>query len=744
MPWGFLNVLFIAGAATLVAPVIIHLIFRVRKRRMVFPSIRFLKESALRESRKLRLREWILLLLRCLACVLIALAFARPYRLELAAGLSGPRPRRDMVLVIDDSASMGFAAGGGTRLAEAARAARSRARDMAPGDRMGIVLTSRPATGEPEPTPNPAAVEAALTRLAPSNLRGDLPRAVETAGSLLADSPAEKIVEIYTDLQRTAFDTAALARAVSRFGDIQVRLAELPFHGEAAANLAVIDARVAEGSWTAGRPVTVRARVANWSAEARGSVAVRLVSGGKVLASRSLDIEPFSVATADLPAIFSSCGETAGFVEIDGRDGLPSDDRRPFSARLRGRATVACIEDSFSHEGFADDTYYLRMALDPRARGWEQEAEGGEGWVRAIKLTSAEVGAAALKEADAAFMAGVAVLRPSALEALEDFVRSGRGLAIFVGGVRNPIQEAFYNGRLYAGGKGLLPARIEKSVEIERPAGTPRRLASWASSHPVLAALSDPASGDLRLPLFYKYYRPLAADIAGGGRSAGPPGPERTEETGRPEVLASLDDGTPIILAKTFGRGRVVEVLTATRIEWNDLPRRKVFPALVHEMLRFLAGAGNPVPRQYAVGDELDLAAHGAAPNETVYLEPPRPRSGRIELTGADRPVLDTPGIYALSIVHTGWTDRQLIAAQLDPLESDLRAHPRDDILAALRGAAGGGPADAAGRAGEAKSAMLSPEAAEEIGRLSKEWAYLLLAALACLTVEMLLRDFWS
>ena len=746
MPWGFLNVLFVAGAATLAAPLIIHLIFRVRKRRMIFPSLRFLKESALRESRRLRLRELMLLLLRCAACVLIALAFARPYRLDAAAGLAAPRPRRDMVLVIDDSASMGFAAGGGTRLAVAARIAMGRARDMAPGDRIGIVLASRPTEGEPEPTPNAAAIEAAIARLMPSAVKGNLLRAVETAGALLADSPAERIVEIYTDLQRTAFNPADLARAASRLSGVSVRLADLPFHGEDTANLAVIDAVVLGESWIARRPVVVRARAANWSSEPRSSVAIRLVSEGKVLAARSLDIGPFSVATVDLPAVFKANGETAGFIEIDGRDGLPVDDRRPFSARLRGHVAAACIEDRFSSEGFADDTYYLRMAIAPMARNWEGGIDAGEGWARVVKLTAAEVGPAALKEVDAAFMAGVATLRPAALEALEDFVRSGKGLAVFVGGVRNPIQEAFYNGPLYSGGAGLLPARLEKLVEIERPAGTPKRIASWASSHPAMAAFSDPSSGDLRLPLFYKYYKPVAADIARGIRPSDQVSDRRTEGSGKVETLASLDDGTPIVLAKSFGRGRVVAILTAPRIEWNDLPRRKLFPPLVHELLRFLAGVEKPAPRQYVVGEELDLSVHGAAPNETVYLDPPRPRSGRFELTGADKPTLDTPGIYALSIVHAGWVDRQLIAAQLDPFESDLRAHPKENVLAALREAAGGGTGypgnDAAAKAEPGRP--LSPEAAEEIARLSKGWMYLLLAAMACLAVEMLLRDFWG
>src|SRR5262245_691561 len=103
---GFLQAIFLAGTATFALPIVIHLIFKIRKKRLVFSSLRFLRESMLKESRRLRWRDLILLLLRCAACILIALAFARPFRNDqVLAGPAG-EPREDLVLVLDDSASL--------------------------------------------------------------------------------------------------------------------------------------------------------------------------------------------------------------------------------------------------------------------------------------------------------------------------------------------------------------------------------------------------------------------------------------------------------------------------------------------------------------------------------------------------------------------------------------------------------------------------------------------------------------
>src|SRR5947207_9865807 len=102
----FFHLAFVAGTATAAVPVVIHLIFRMRKRRIVFSSLRFLHQSMLKESKRLKLRELILLLLRCLACIFIALAFARPYRANSALTGPGGRVTEDVVLVLDDSPSM--------------------------------------------------------------------------------------------------------------------------------------------------------------------------------------------------------------------------------------------------------------------------------------------------------------------------------------------------------------------------------------------------------------------------------------------------------------------------------------------------------------------------------------------------------------------------------------------------------------------------------------------------------------
>ena len=113
----FLNPLFLFGLAAAAVPILIHLFTRKRPREMAFPSLEFLAEVNRSEIRRLRLRQWLLLLLRTLAIAALALAMSRP-ALKGTAGL-GRGGSTTVVALVDQSGSMGAVAAGGTLFAEA-------------------------------------------------------------------------------------------------------------------------------------------------------------------------------------------------------------------------------------------------------------------------------------------------------------------------------------------------------------------------------------------------------------------------------------------------------------------------------------------------------------------------------------------------------------------------------------------------------------------------------------------------
>jgi hypothetical protein len=102
---GLLAPIYALAALAVVGPIIFHLIRRQPQGQMQFSSLMFLSPSPPRLTRRSRLDNLWLLLLRALAIGLIAVAFARPY-LRQDSFLSNTLAGRRVVLLLDTSASM--------------------------------------------------------------------------------------------------------------------------------------------------------------------------------------------------------------------------------------------------------------------------------------------------------------------------------------------------------------------------------------------------------------------------------------------------------------------------------------------------------------------------------------------------------------------------------------------------------------------------------------------------------------
>ncbi len=95
---------FLAGAAMIALPLILHFINRRPTVSLDFPAFDFLKPSKLRPTRRYSLKQWLVLLLRMLAIITLAYAFCRPYQSTISS-----TPGTATVLLWDDSFSMNAA-----------------------------------------------------------------------------------------------------------------------------------------------------------------------------------------------------------------------------------------------------------------------------------------------------------------------------------------------------------------------------------------------------------------------------------------------------------------------------------------------------------------------------------------------------------------------------------------------------------------------------------------------------------
>ena len=202
----FLQPLLLTLGLAAAVPLLLHLMRRRLGTRIEFPAARYLARAEEEHSRRLRLRNLALMLLRVLLILLVALAAARPIGRLAGAG----HPATALAVVLDNSLSTGAVVDGTPVLAELSAAASQVLARGTADDRLWLVTADGRVQGG-----SAATLAAAAAAVTPAGGAGDLPAAVERAAALVREAglPSRQVV-VVTDGQATSWARAAEPSAV--------------------------------------------------------------------------------------------------------------------------------------------------------------------------------------------------------------------------------------------------------------------------------------------------------------------------------------------------------------------------------------------------------------------------------------------------------------------------------------------------------------------------------------------------
>ncbi|KPK05108.1 MAG: hypothetical protein AMS20_07340 [Gemmatimonas sp. SG8_28] len=322
---GFLNPLLLVGLALAGLPPLLHLLGRRQPPTVEFPALRYLSAAEREHSRRLKLRNLLLMLLRIAMIALVVLAAARPV---VRTGAGGSHPPTSLVLIVDNSLSSGAVVGGRTVLDSLRRRALDVLERAGPDDRLWLMV----ADGIPERVTVDAA-RSRLGALAAWPVRLDLGDAVRVAAAALAEAGPPREIVVVSDLQSSAVTVGAPVAVPV----LALAPPELP------ENASVDAAQPEPGVWTRSGQVVVEI-----GGDATQPRAVRLLLDGAE--------SDRTVAHAQSRVVLRSAsrrpGWTVGEVRLD-PDELRADDARFFAVRVTGPVGVRVTGDvgHFVHEG---------------------------------------------------------------------------------------------------------------------------------------------------------------------------------------------------------------------------------------------------------------------------------------------------------------------------------------------------------------------------------------------------------
>jgi len=196
----FLHPWVLAGLAAAAVPVLLHLLARREPPTVLFPAVRYLVSTTQEHQRRLKLQNWLLLVLRTLLVVALVLAAAAPT--VPLRGVPGHAPSA-LVLILDNSPSSGAVVDGAPGLHQLQAAARRILGRATPEDAVWLLT----ADGIPR-RGDRSALNEVLRTLTVSSRRMDLGQAIALGGEVLAAEPRPGEIALLTDLQSSALSPA--------------------------------------------------------------------------------------------------------------------------------------------------------------------------------------------------------------------------------------------------------------------------------------------------------------------------------------------------------------------------------------------------------------------------------------------------------------------------------------------------------------------------------------------------------
>jgi hypothetical protein len=676
----FLTPIFLLGLTALAVPIVIHLTQRERKTVVEFPSLMFVRRIPYQSVRRRRIRHWALLLLRVAALALIVSAFARPFLRRQGAAGAGGSGAREVVILIDRSYSMDY----GDRWARARAAVRDAVTALAPSDRASIVLFASEPEVAVRSTSERARLLAAVDAAQPGAGATRYAPALKLAGSILSESqlPRREAI-LVSDFQRRGWESPGGGGAPPLKND-GVRLPD-------GAKLTPISiAPSTDPGNSAVTPVALqRSRFENQERIAvtagvkrRGSPAdldVTLEVGERAVQTERVHVDADGSASVTFAPLSITSPSTRATVRL-GADALARDNA--FHVVLSAAEPVRVIV----MQRAAGANLYLSRALSIGEAPRFDTSVKQDGALSADDLRRVAVVVLDNVPVGAALAASLA-----------RFVEAGGGLLVALG------ERASWPSNV-----DLLPGRPAGFVDRSR--GDAGRLGALEYGHAMFEVFRAPRSGDFSAARFYGY-----REIVGRAFS-GPPG-------SRDQILARFDDGTPALLERKVGRGRVLMWASTLDLAWNDLALKPVYLPFVHRAMRHLAAYAEP-PAWRTVGEVIAPEVAGAA--STVALTP----SGR-------RVALDEEGHEVLELSEQGFYElrqgkgagpARTVASNIDLTESDLTPVDPREIVMAVSSPDGGGPGH---------QSRQSPDVTREMQeRAQRVWWYLLFAGILLLGVE--------
>lgn len=581
----FLNPAVLFGLIAASIPIVLHFLNLRKLKKINFSTLAFLKELQKTKIKRIKLKQWLLLLLRILIITFLVLAFARPTvkSFPFATG----RAKTSAVFIIDNSFSMSVVNENGTFINQSKQTAKNLLDSFEDGDEIAILPLSHYKNVLPFFNHNFITIRKEIDDIQTQQSSPTLNETLIQAGNILYQSKNyNKEIYIFTDMQKSRLYNSPneISELNNLFGE-NIRLYIISTIEKSIQNLGIDLLNLNNQIFEKNKTISFTSTITNYSAVPVNNSVASLYVNGKRSAQQNVNLMPDESKEFFFETTLIDTGLVEIYTELEDDD-IINDNKRHTAFYLPDHYSVLIVND------VNEDSKFIKLALSDKS-----------GNIKLDAINFSQLPVQNLSRYDAVILFVPAYNFQH--DKLSNYISNGGGLILFPGSKTSLSSYQF----------------VCRALEIDSPISAVGKINSDDApvqfdkidmDHPIFADLfEDKTKFKIESPDIYYYFRMGTGKL---GRS-----------------IISLIDKSSFLSEYRFGKGIILNFNSAPLLSSNNFPVKALFAPLINKSLIYVTSKSK-VNNEIIAGGEI-LAGINRITSGNIKIITP---NNKVELVDAD------------------------------------------------------------------------------------------------------------
>jgi hypothetical protein len=558
----FLNPAYLFGLFAAALPVIIHFLNLRKLKTVEFSTLKFLKEIQKTKIRNLKIKQWLLLVIRVLIIIFLVLAFSRPTVKNVSISGADGLSKTSAVIIIDNSVSMSANDSRGSAFDEAKNFALNLLKYFQNGDEILIMPSTLENTENLNFSKDIKSAEKNIEQIRLSFISNDISVSFFKAYQMLKKSGnVNKEIYILSDFQKGKFMKEKIRLGENVNNNIKVFFAD--FKKNISKNLSAVDFKLNNQILEKNILLNFTSEIQNSGTDYLNGVASLFINNERV-SQNSFELPGNQRIEINHEYLLNTVGLTESSIELEDDD-LSLDNKHYNSFYIPEKINLLCVSD------VNESTKYIQLVMENAAEN-----------IAFTKIASNQIHLQDMNKYDLIIIIGKPAISAAGLSSM---IPNNKSIIIFP--AYNSTEKDF-NEILsaFSFGKAAL-VNSETFVEFDK----------LAKEHPVLNGLfEEDKIKNVESPQIRKYFRINSSNSSGS--------------------IISLQDNYSFLLEKKTSERKVFVFSVSPDTYNSDFSLKGIFAPLILKSVYYLSTKTKPSDKYFA-GDEIIFEL----PQETEYVD---------------------------------------------------------------------------------------------------------------------------